>query len=233
MTALFGRQGRRLSVLVAAGLAIAGGVAYATIPSSGNVYTACELNHIGTIRLIDPTLPSSSWMSHCTALETPVSWNQSGQPGPVGAQGPKGDTGATGPAGAQGPAGNDGAPGATGPAGQQGPQGDTGPTGPAGAPGSGGLTAYGEVTSIGAVVDARSHNLSSVTVTDVGRYCVLLDPSIDLSTRVAVATSLSSVITSITAIVGDCGLPGRPGIQVTERGTNGISESEDFYLVVP
>ena len=110
MNAVFGRRGRRLSVLVVAGLAVAGGVAYATIPSSGNVYTACMLKHIGTIRLIDPTLPSSSLMSHCTALETQISWNQTGQPGPVGPPGPKGDTGAAGPAGAQGPAGNDGAP---------------------------------------------------------------------------------------------------------------------------
>jgi Collagen triple helix repeat (20 copies) len=228
MNALFGRRGRRLSVLVVAGLAVAGGVAYATIPSSGNVYTACVLKHIGTIRLIDPTLPPSSLMSHCTALETQVSWDQTGQPGPVGPQGPQGDTGAAGPAGPQGPAGNDGA---TGP---PGPKGDTGATGPPGAPGSGGgVTAYGEVTSTGAVVAARSQNISSVTVSDVGRYCVLLDPSIDLSTRVAVATSVSSVIDSITAIVGDCGLPGRPGIQVTELGTNGIPEYEDFYLVVP
>ena len=232
MNALFGRRGRRVSVLVVAGLAVAGGVAYATIPSSGNVYTACMLNHIGTIRLIDPTLPSSSFMSHCTALETQVSWNQTGQPGPVGPQGPKGDTGAAGPAGQQGPAGNDGAPGATGPAGPPGPQGDPGATGPAGAPGSGAITAYGEVTATGAVVAARSQNISSVTVTDVGRYCVLLDPSIDLSVHVAVATSVSSVIDSITTIVGDCGLPGRPGIQVTEKN-NGQGEYEDFYLVVP
>ena len=232
MNALLGHPGRRLSVLVVAGLAVACAAAYATIPSSGNVYTACELTHVGTIRLIDPTLPSSSLMSHCTAFETQVSWNQTGQPGPVGPPGPKGDTGAPGTPGPQGPAGNDGAPGAPGPAGQQGPKGDTGATGPAGAPGSGGVTAYGEVTSTGALVDARSHNLSSATVTDTGRYCVLLDPSIDLSVHVAVATSVSSVITSISAIVGDCGLPGRPGIQVTEHGTNGIPEFEDFYLVV-
>lgn len=232
MKALFGRRGRRVSVLVVAGLAVAGAAAYATIPSSGNVYTACMFNHIGTIRLIDPTLPSSSFMSHCTALETQVSWNQAGQPGPVGPQGPKGDTGAAGPAGQQGPAGNDGAPGAAGPAGPPGPQGDPGATGPAGAPGSGAITAYGEVTATGAVVAARSQNISSVTVTDVGRYCVLLDPSIDLSVHVAVATSVSSVIDSITTIVGDCGLPGRPGIQVTEKN-NGQGEYEDFYLVVP
>jgi Collagen triple helix repeat (20 copies) len=233
MNALFSRRGRRLVVLVAVGLALAVGVAYATIPGSGNVYTACMLNHVGTIRLIDPTLPSSSFMSHCTQLETQVSWNQTGQPGPVGPQGPKGDAGAAGPAGAQGPAGSDGAAGVPGPAGQPGPKGDTGATGPAGAPGSGGITAYGEVTSTGALVDARSHNISSVTATDTGRYCVLLDPSIDLSAHVAVATSVSSVIMSISTIVGDCGLPGRPGIQVTEHGTNGIPESEDFYLVVP
>ena len=94
------------------------------------------------------------------------------------------------------------------------------------------MTAYGEVTSIGAVVAMRSQNISSVTVTNVGTYCVLLDPSIDLSTHVAVATSVSSVIDSITTIVGDCGLPGRPGIQVTEKN-NGQGEYEDFYLVVP
>jgi Collagen triple helix repeat (20 copies) len=232
MNALFGRRGRRLSLLVVAGLAVAGGVAYATIPSSGAVYTACMLNHIGTIRLIDPTLPSSSLLSHCTQLETQVSWNQTGQPGPVGPQGPKGDTGAAGPAGPQGPAGQDGAPGAAGPAGPPGPTGDAGPAGPAGAPGSGGVTAYGQVTSVGGVVAARSNNISSVTFLDTGRYCVLLDPSIDLSTHVAVATSVSSVITSISAIVGDCGLPGRPGIQITEHGTNGIPEDEDFYLIV-
>ena len=107
-----------------------------------------------------------------------------------------------------------------------------GATGATGEPGSGGLTAYGEVTSTGQVVAARSHNIASVTVTDVGRYCVLLDPSIDLSSHIAVANSVSSVIDSITTIVGDCGLPGRPGIQVTEKNS-GQGEYEDFYLVVP
>ena len=110
--------------------------------------------------------------------------------------------------------------------------GETGATGATGEPGSGGLTAYGEVTSTGQVVAARSHNIASVTVTDVGRYCVLLDPSIDLSSHIAVANSVSSVIDSITTIVGDCGLPGRPGIQVTEKNS-GQGEYEDFYLVVP
>jgi hypothetical protein len=93
MQALFRRSGRRLAVLVVAGLAVAGGVAYATIPDSGNVYTACMLNKVGTIRLIDPSLGNSSLMGHCVAQETRVSWQQQGQ---------KGDPGTPGQAGADG-----------------------------------------------------------------------------------------------------------------------------------
>ena len=40
--------------------AIVGGVAFETIPSDTNVFTACMLKNVGTIRLIDPSLPSSS-----------------------------------------------------------------------------------------------------------------------------------------------------------------------------
>ncbi len=46
--------------------AIAGGVAYAAIPNGGGVYTACMLKGVGTIRLIDKSLPSTNLMSHCT-----------------------------------------------------------------------------------------------------------------------------------------------------------------------
>jgi hypothetical protein len=125
MKAFVGRRPRRLAAFVFAGLLLAGGVAYATIPDSGNVYTACMLKHVGTIRLIDPSLPSQNLMSRCTSLETQLSWNQQGQAGQPGPTGAKGDTGATG---APGPAG------ATGP---QGPTGDTGPQGPPGPAGSG------------------------------------------------------------------------------------------------
>jgi hypothetical protein len=53
-----------------------------------------------TIRLIDPSGPSSSLPSHCTALESQTTWNQKGQPGapgkdgssPTVAQLPAGDT---------------------------------------------------------------------------------------------------------------------------------------------
>jgi Collagen triple helix repeat (20 copies) len=141
MRNFLGRRSWRFAVLVAAGFAVAGGVAYATIPSSGNVYTACMLKGVGTIRLIDPSLPSSNLLGHCTSLETQVSWNQNGQPGapgPPGPQGAKGDAGptgatgamgATGPAGPAGPAGADGAQGPPGPAGPQGPAGAAGQEG--------------------------------------------------------------------------------------------------------
>ena len=81
--------------------AIAGGVAYATIPSDTNVFTACMLKNVGTIRLIDPSLPSSSLMSHCTSLEAQVAWNQKGQPGAAGPLGPAGPAGRDGQDGAQ------------------------------------------------------------------------------------------------------------------------------------
>jgi hypothetical protein len=82
--------------IAGATLAIAGGVAYATIPDGGKVFTACMLKNVGTIRLIDPSLSTSSALQHCTSLETQVSWNQQGQPGAAGAPGapgPKGEPG--------------------------------------------------------------------------------------------------------------------------------------------
>jgi hypothetical protein len=93
--------GRRGIVLlaIAAALVVGAGIAYAAIPGSGNVYTACMLKNVGTIRLIDPSLPSKNLMSHCTNFETQISWNQVGQQGPSGATGATGATGPTGPAG--------------------------------------------------------------------------------------------------------------------------------------
>jgi hypothetical protein len=97
-----------LVALAGAGaLALAGGVAYATIPSN-NVIDACYTRSGGTLRVIDATV------TNCKASETALAWN---------VQGPQGATGATGPQGPAGPAG---------PAGPQGPTGATGPQGPAG-----------------------------------------------------------------------------------------------------
>jgi len=90
--------------LAAAAIAVAAlagaGIAYATIPGAGAVYTACMLKNVGTVRLIDPSLPASKLMSHCTSLETEVTWNQQGQPGTPGAPGAPGQGVVLGDAGA-------------------------------------------------------------------------------------------------------------------------------------
>jgi hypothetical protein len=104
---------KRKRLLSAAGcalvaVAIAGGVAYATIPGPGNVYSACMLKGLGTIRLIDKSLPATNLMSHCTDKETEISWNQAGQAGPAGPQGVKGDPGTPGTNGTNGTDGKDG-----------------------------------------------------------------------------------------------------------------------------
>ena len=91
---------------VALGLAaVTGGVANASIPDEGHTFTACMLKNVGTLRLVDPSLPAGNLLGHCTALEALVSWNATGAPGVPGPAGLKGDPG---PAGPQGPKGDPG-----------------------------------------------------------------------------------------------------------------------------
>jgi hypothetical protein len=118
---LWGRRSRRLILAATTLFALAAGIAYATVPDSAGVYTACKLNATGTIRLIDPSLGTSTLLGHCDAkLETQITWNQKGQSGPAGPPGlagpagPKGDTGLQGPKGADGAVGADGKPGQDG-----------------------------------------------------------------------------------------------------------------------
>jgi hypothetical protein len=108
--------GRRLAIglPLAATLALAGGIAYAAIPDDGKTFTACMFKNVGTVRLIDPSLPSSSLMSHCSSLETQISWNQKGQPGATGPAGPAGPAGPTGKDGTNGKDGKDGSNGQDG-----------------------------------------------------------------------------------------------------------------------
>ena len=103
-------HGKRLTIAVATAAAVlaAGGIAYATIPSSSGVYTACVLKGVGTIRLIDPSLGTHSLLGHCTPLETQVTWNQAGPAGATGLRGTTGPQGASGPAGPTGPTGPQG-----------------------------------------------------------------------------------------------------------------------------
>jgi hypothetical protein len=88
------------AAIVIAALALGSGIAYATIPDGGGVVTACMLKNVGTVRLIDTALPSSNLLSHCTALETQVSWNQKGQAGAPGTNGADGKSVVMGDAGA-------------------------------------------------------------------------------------------------------------------------------------
>jgi hypothetical protein len=130
-----------LAVTTAAAFAVAGGVAYATIPDGGGVIHTCYSQSLGTWRPIDyPT-------QKCKSGETSLDLNQKGPKGDPGPQGPQGTTGPAGKDGVagaqglqgapgpQGPPGPNGAPGAPGPQGPKGDTGDSGPQGPKGDPG--------------------------------------------------------------------------------------------------
>ena len=84
MKGRFGGRVTRLVVLCGVGLTLAAGIAYATIPDGGGVYTACMLKNLGTIRIIDPSLPASNTLGHCTSVETQINWNRDGQTGDAG-----------------------------------------------------------------------------------------------------------------------------------------------------
>jgi hypothetical protein len=142
---------------------IAGGVAYATIPGPGNVYSACMLKGVGTIRLIDKSLPSTNLLSRCTDRELEVSWNQAGQPGPAGSPGADGADGQDGASVTTAPAGANCADGGVqlnavnGVSyicnGAPGQRGDPGPEGP---PGPSPFTAVAERDYIFSVNDPRT-----------------------------------------------------------------------------
>ena len=106
MIAFVSRSTKRI-VCVGVLFAAAAGIAYAAIPDSQGVYTACMLNKVGTVRLIDPSLPASNPMSHCTNVETKFTFNQQGQQGAPGLAGAPGKDGAPG---ADGKDGKDGQP---------------------------------------------------------------------------------------------------------------------------
>jgi hypothetical protein len=80
---------RHLVGFAAIAAAALGGVAYAAIPGPGGLLTACQLSSNGSLRLIDPSLPSGP-LSRCTSNETQVQWNQQGQPGASGQDGKDG-----------------------------------------------------------------------------------------------------------------------------------------------
>jgi hypothetical protein len=96
----------KLAATAVAVVALAGaGIAYATIPSGGGVYSGCMLKGVGTVRLIDPSLPASNFMSHCSSLEQPMTWSQQGPQGSPGAPGAPGAPGQDGKSVVMGDAG--------------------------------------------------------------------------------------------------------------------------------
>src|SRR5262249_24575393 len=98
-------------VLIAASsiaiLAIAAGVAYATIPDSGGVIHGCYQKLNGQLRVIN----TSTGGACNNTSEVALDWNKTGATGPPGATGPAGATGITGATGATGAAGADGVSG--------------------------------------------------------------------------------------------------------------------------
>lgn len=138
---------------------LAGSVAWAAIPGDGGVYSACMLKNVGTVRLIDKSLPPGNLMSHCKpAFEVEITWSNQGPQGLQGIQGTKGDRGEQGIQGIQGPTGQagasgaDGQPGAAGPPGERGPAGQDGAPGAQGSPGvagTNGVSGYEVVTASG------------------------------------------------------------------------------------
>src|SRR6476646_10360654 len=106
-------MGKALVAAVAGAAAvagIAGGLAWATTPSSSSVIKACYQKNNGQLRIVDS-------LDACSSSELPIQWNQTGSQGPSGPRGPQGTTGARGPqgatglAGARGPTGLQGRPG--------------------------------------------------------------------------------------------------------------------------
>jgi hypothetical protein len=121
---LEGETMRKLLLLVAGLLVLAGGVAYAGIAGANDIIHACYKSD-GTLRVLDMNAMT------CKSNESALSWNQTGPQGIQGEPGPQGETGSPGPKGDQGE------PGPQGVQGLPGPQGEPGAEGPQGPPGSG------------------------------------------------------------------------------------------------
>jgi len=113
MTFRLHRRGFSLLAASTAGLALAGGIAYATIPDSGGVIHTC-------FKGSDATKPGGATLSivdsesgaTCKTGDTGLTFNQQGPPGPQGDPGPQGPAGPQGDPGPQGPAGPPGPSGA-------------------------------------------------------------------------------------------------------------------------
>src|SRR5438094_8816546 len=161
MTRLFRFKKRLIALGIAASLALSASAALAWFTDDGTLHLCIFEGNFGDVHSIRALLPGED----CGPGESAVDINLQGTPGPEGPAGP------TGPTGPQGPKGDTGATGATG------------AEGPAG---TGGPSAYGQINGIAnPPTVSNSKNIVNVTRFN-GIYCVFLDPSIDLTTVIAV-----------------------------------------------
>jgi hypothetical protein len=165
-----GRGSRRTALVAVVGLAVTGGVAYASVPDqsgdaqgstaqSGTSLYACVTQRFHTLNLVGARTPCPAGQQKISLLSPgpPGPRGKTGKPGPrgkTGRPGPRGSVGVRGAAGPAGPAGAMGHPGPSGHVGEKGAVGPTGPTGHAGAKGEvgpvGPVGARGEVGPAGA-----------------------------------------------------------------------------------
>lgn len=90
---------KRVALLAAGGLAVAGGAVYAAIPGADGVINGCidertAIRQTRALRVFD-----TAERATCPTGMTPIQWNQTGPQGPPGPQGPQGPQGEQGPAG--------------------------------------------------------------------------------------------------------------------------------------
>jgi hypothetical protein len=216
----------RIIAAAVAALALAGAVAYATIPDSGGVIHGCYQRNNGQLRVIDTGAGQT-----CNPSESAISWNQTGPSGPQG------------PAGAAGP---------QGPAGSQGVQGNTGPAGPAGtALAYAHINADGTLdtalSSPNVVVFKHPTLGGSPGQTDAGLYCIGITGGTDGMVHVAVASldsqpNVAGTVTTGVFLASGCEGTGPLGtsfsnnIYVVTRpvGQAGGQNGEDraFYIIV-
>jgi hypothetical protein len=202
-------------VAAAAMLALAGGVAYATIPDANGVVHGCYNTVNGNLRVIDVAAGQT-----CKNSEAALNWNlvgPAGIPGPPGAPGTPGEDG------------EDGATGQQGPQGIPGPQGETGPAGTA--------LAYAHVYPDGTF--DQSSNIVVRHSAFPGMYCLGV---IDGTPQVAVASldSMPNVGGSVQAGVAAASIcqqfPDANQIMVITRphDQDGGSAGADraFYIIV-
>lgn len=163
------KPGFLLIIGAAAVGAVAGGVAWASIPAAG-VINGCYQKSVGNLRVVDSP-------GDCRPSELAISWRQQGEKGdtgptgntgltgntgPTGPKGDTGDTGATGAAGAAGATGPQGLPGGPGPPGSDGVDGAPGATGPTGATGPPGLAGLELVGNGDQTVPANGAHVQAV-----------------------------------------------------------------------